>query len=62
MAKVGVWADHTQIERLSDYLRTSIWLVQAGALLLPVALGSISLYLSLSAEAYLLFSLHPPAR
>jgi hypothetical protein len=27
MAKVGVWADHTQIERLSEYLRTNVWLV-----------------------------------
>lgn len=27
MAQVGVWADHTQIERLSEYLRTNIWLV-----------------------------------
>ena len=32
MAKVGVWADHTQVERLSDYLRTSIWLVHNGTL------------------------------
>lgn len=35
MAQVGVWADHTQIERLSEYLRTNIWLVHLRTVSFP---------------------------